>query len=199
VRAVLEAAAGTRIPERAFVVLVPSRFIPVKGHAVLLDALQRLHNRTNLRPWVFGFGFGSLRDSLQQQALASGLKHVFFREPLRFEQLIGVMAHSNLVLLPSLREAFGLAAAEAMAVGTPMLVTNADGLKEIVGDADCALVAEAGSADDLAEKLAEAMQDAKGLRRRRDIASTRVREHFDISVCAANWARVLRHAAGRSA
>ncbi len=199
VRARLARMAGLeRLPKDAFVVLVPSRFVAKKGHAVLLEALALLQRQKKRMPWVFCVGYGALRQSLTETAQKTGLKQVFFGEPLPFQSLIATMAHCDLVAIPSLREPFGLAAAEAMAVGTPALVSRVDGLAEIVGDSDCALLVEPHSAEDLAAKLAEAMRDADGRERRRAIASARVRTLFDISVCARNWSRVLRAAAGQS-
>ena len=42
---------------------------------------------------------------------------------------------SHVVVIPSLYEGFGFAAAEAMACGVPAVVSDGGSLKEIVGDA----------------------------------------------------------------
>jgi glycosyltransferase involved in cell wall biosynthesis len=185
------------LPDDAFVVVVPSRYVAKKGHAVLLDALAQLRRRHALEPFVFGFGFGEARTALMAKAHASGLKRVFFEGPLPFDTLISALAHSDLVVLPSLREPFGLAAAEAMAVNTPTLLSNVDGLKEIVGDAQCALLAEPGDVNQLAERLAFAMRNEAELKRLTEKAKVRVQTHFDMAICAARWATVLREATQR--
>jgi glycosyltransferase involved in cell wall biosynthesis len=51
--------------------------------------------------------------------------------------LPGFYAGASLFVYPSLYEGFGLPAAEAMAVGTPLVVSDASSLKEVVPRAEC--------------------------------------------------------------
>jgi glycosyltransferase involved in cell wall biosynthesis len=51
------------------------------------------------------------------------------------ESLPGLYARASLFVLPSLDEGFGLPALEAMACGTPVIVSNAGALPETVADA----------------------------------------------------------------
>ncbi len=46
----------------------------------------------------------------------------------------GLMRHLDVLVLPSYQEPFGTVLAEAMAVGTPVVATNVDGLPEVVED-----------------------------------------------------------------
>ncbi len=195
VRGQLAAIAGLReFPADAFVAVVPSRYVPKKGHAVLIDALAQLRTCHALEPFLFGFGFGESRAELMAKATALGLKRVFLEGPLPFDALIPTLANSDLVVLPSLREPFGLAAAEAMAVNTPTLLSNVDGLKEIVGDTQCALLAEPGDVNQLVEGLVFAMKNPTDLKQLAVKAKTRVQANFDMPICAARWATVLEEA-----
>lgn len=60
---------------------------------------------------------------------------------------------------PSLFEGFGMPVAEAMACGTPVLVSRAGSLLEVVGDAG--VVFETEQADDLADKLGTLLADSQ--------------------------------------
>ena len=73
-----------------------------------------------------------------QLALIAGLR---LEEDVRHlgmvpaEELPGVYADADLVLMPSLYEGFGLPVLEAMACGTPVIASNQGSLPEVVGDA----------------------------------------------------------------
>jgi glycosyltransferase involved in cell wall biosynthesis len=51
------------------------------------------------------------------------------------EHLPGLYAHASALIMPSLYEGFGLPVLESMAVGTPVVASNASSLAEIAGDA----------------------------------------------------------------
>lgn len=59
------------------------------------------------------------------------LRWVGFREG---QQLKDLYAAADVVLMPSIHEPFGIVALEAMAMGTPLISTEVDGLKEVVTD-----------------------------------------------------------------
>jgi glycosyltransferase involved in cell wall biosynthesis len=66
-------------------------------------------------------------------------------------------ANAECLVLPSLAEGFGLPAAEAMACGCPVVVSDAGALPEVVGDAG--VVFPVGDAAALATALAELLSD----------------------------------------
>ena len=76
-------------------------------------------------------GDGALRSQVEQEVAKNGLKEnvvLLGNLPDPFP----VLAQSKLLIIPSLREGFGLAAVEAMALGLPVLASNVGGLKTIV-------------------------------------------------------------------
>jgi len=65
--------------------------------------------------------------------------------------LPGLYAQAELLVLPSFDEGFGLPVIEAMACGTPVIVSNGGALPEVVGDAG--LIFDLEKPDDLANAI----------------------------------------------
>jgi glycosyltransferase involved in cell wall biosynthesis len=71
--------------------------------------------------------------------------------------LPGLYAHAELLVLPSFDEGFGLPAIEAMACGTPVIVSNGGALPEVVGDAG--IVFDLSKPEGLMQAIRECLHD----------------------------------------
>jgi glycosyltransferase involved in cell wall biosynthesis len=81
-------------------------------------------------------------------------------------ELWAKMAASELVVVPSRwAEPYGLVAIEAMACGTPVMVSDAGGLPEKVKDGVNGLIFKAGDIQDFNDKLKKALKSPKDLER----------------------------------
>jgi glycosyltransferase involved in cell wall biosynthesis len=108
------------------------------------------------------------------------------------EELAALMAGADAFCLPSLYEGFGLTALEAMACGTPVVVSDRGALPEVVGDAGLVVSPEAAA---VADALRRVLSDASLARQLSERAALRARE-FSWQRTAAGWLDVLRTAAG---
>lgn len=105
-----------------------------KGHAVMLDALRRMHDQ-GLDPLWTVVGDGPLRGVLEQRAAELGLTgSVQFRGRLPHDDVLALMARADLFVLPSWDEAFGLVYTEAMAQETPVVGCLGEGIQDFVSD-----------------------------------------------------------------
>ena len=87
----------------------------------------------------------------------------FDTERIRFlkyvseDQLPALYANAELFLLPSFDEGFGLPALEAMACGTPVIVSDGGALPEVVGDAG--LIFSLDKPDTLVQSIERCLSD----------------------------------------
>ncbi|MEB3328318.1 MAG: glycosyltransferase, partial [Candidatus Sericytochromatia bacterium] len=132
-RARLRAAWGVE-PETCLLGLV-GRWDPIKGHAVLLDALARLarHAPTPWRCVLVGAGVDTGNATLQQLVAAHSLGNQVRCLGPR-DDVPAVMAALDLHVLASDGEAFPNVLAEAMACGTPCVTTDVGDAALIVGE-----------------------------------------------------------------
>ena len=128
--AVLRAALA--LPKDAWVLLAPGRFVPVKGHADLLDALAILPREIGGRPLrLILLGDGPLRPELERQAARLGIADRLVwpgwqTDPGPYFCL------ADQVVFPSLEEeTLGNVILEAWAWGRPLVASLFRGAREI--------------------------------------------------------------------
>ncbi len=111
---------------------VASRLVPVKGTCLALHALAELHRRGKEATLSIA-GDGPLREALESLSRSLGIaKHVRFLGVVKDMSLF--FSEIDLLLPPALREPFGVVAAEAGAMGCPVVCTAVDGLPEVIAD-----------------------------------------------------------------
>ena len=72
-----------------------------------------------------------------------------------------ILAISDLFILPSEYESFGLVALEAMAAAVPVVSTNAGGLPEINIDGVTGFLSDVGDVNDMSKKIIGLFSDEK--------------------------------------
>lgn len=108
------------------------------------------------------------------------------------------VATMDLLVVPSRREAFGLAAAEAMAAGVPVIATRVGGLPEVVRDGvDGCLVPPLDSAA-LADAIVRLGSDARLRGEMGGAAGLRARAEWSPASAADGYLHVLRDVVARS-
>ncbi|MCD6298159.1 MAG: glycosyltransferase family 4 protein, partial [Deltaproteobacteria bacterium] len=108
-------------------------FMPQKGFNYLIDTMDLLEKEYNVESdyKVLAVGSGDYLQYYKRTIKEKRLIHRFVFIP--FQRKIGkVYKAVDLVVMPSVWEAFGLQAAEAMCMGKPIIVTNCIGLREAV-------------------------------------------------------------------
>jgi N-acetyl-alpha-D-glucosaminyl L-malate synthase BshA len=110
------------------------------------------------------------------QDLGISDKVIFFGNSNEIDQ---ILCYSDLFLLPSETESFGLAALEAMASGVPVISSNSGGLPEVNEDGISGYMGNVGDVEDMAKKAISILSDDEVLYRFKSNA-LKVAQKFDI-------------------
>jgi glycosyltransferase involved in cell wall biosynthesis len=166
-------------------VLYVGRLVAEKGIYVVLDALPKvLELRPDTKVVVVGSG-PSLEDARWKASQANLSEHIQFTGFVSEETRNRLYQVADLAIFPSVYEPFGIVALEAMALGTPVVVSNAGGLVEVVEREETGVVVEAGSPDSLAWGIVHALEQP-------NISQCRAQRAHDKAVSEFNWAVVAQ-------
>jgi glycogen synthase len=117
-------------------ILLVGRLVYEKGFQLALEAMPGLVERLGDVRFIVA-GSGTAEADLKRQASELGLdEHGSFVGWIGDDVLHSLYRISDLTVVPSLYEPFGLVALEAMASGCPCIVADTGGLREIVPDDD---------------------------------------------------------------
>jgi glycosyltransferase involved in cell wall biosynthesis len=133
---------------------------PRKNFVKLIEAFEILKARLDLpHKLVLAGKRGWLSEPIYSRAQSSPLaSEIFFPGYIPDADLPALYSAADLFAFPSLYEGFGLPPLEAMACGTPVVVSDSSSLPEVVGDA--AICVDAESAEKLATAMARPFEDA---------------------------------------
>lgn len=139
-------------------IVFSGRMVREKGCHILIEAVAALrHAGTQVKLVVVG---GGDRGALVSRASDLGIApHVYFTGFVPDDVLLRLYRVADAAVFPSLYEPFGIVALEAMAAGTPVVVSDAGGLKEIVAHDSTGTVVWSGSVDSLVWGLRRVFDD----------------------------------------
>jgi N-acetyl-alpha-D-glucosaminyl L-malate synthase BshA len=126
---------------------------PVKGVRYLIEAMKIITDKSkNSRLFIVGDGEerGYLENLVRNLNLE---KYVKFVGKVPNEEVPEYMAASDVFVLPSLSEGFGIVNLEAMASGLPIVATNVRGLPEIIKDGENGFLVEPKNPEQIAGRV----------------------------------------------
>ena len=173
---------ATRVPGR--ILAMASADAPVKGIATLLAAFAKLQVERELELLLVtkpqpGGRTEQLIESLGIQ------DSVRFVSGVSDAELVQIMGSAEVACVPSLYEGFSLPTAELMACQTPLVVSRAGAIPEVVGpDGLCADLVTPGDVEELVTALGSLLDDPQRRERMGQAGRRRVLELFSWKVVA---------------
>ncbi len=161
-----------------FAIGTVTRLMPAKGNSYLLDAVRPIVEQVP-EAHVYLAGEGELQAELEAQARTLGVAdRVHF---LGFQRdVAAALSAFDLVVFPSLWEGTPLTSFEALAMGKPIVSTDADGLCEILRDQVDAIVVPKRDARALADAIV-ALERDPGARAALGAEAQRTSRRYDIA------------------
>ena len=104
-----------------------------------------------------------------------------------------ILCFSDLFLLPSETESFGLAALEAMASGVPVISSNTGGIPEVNIDGVSGYLANVGDVDTMGTKAIEILQNDQVLSQFKQNAKKTAKK-FDLEAIVGNYEQLYINA-----
>lgn len=150
-------AANAMLPKDVPFILFPSRLMKAKGQELALHALAKINEP------FYALIVGPDHEHIGYREHLKSLKHkLFLQDKVTFLDHVDLPAaymHANVVLCPSqIAEPFGRVAAEAQAMGVPVIASNLGAMSETVLNGETGWLVEPGNVDALADSIRNALQ-----------------------------------------
>lgn len=138
---------------------------PRKNIAILIEAYHILVKTAGEMPKLVIAGKkGWMYERLFQMVSEFGLDdQVLFTGYIKDSDSAALLTGAEMFVFPSMYEGFGIPPLEAMACGTPVIVSDAEALLEAVGE--CAAVFRSGDAADLCSKIEQLLRNGEERKR----------------------------------
>ena len=126
-----------------------SNFRPLKRIMDVISIFERLNSEISCRLMMVGEGPEKIKalDYVEKKGLSD--KILFLGNSNEIDK---ILCYSDLFLLPSEKESFGLSALEAMAHGVPVISSNVGGLSEVNKDGYSGYLSNIGDIDEMVSK-----------------------------------------------
>ncbi|HEY5891057.1 MAG TPA: glycosyltransferase [Acidimicrobiia bacterium] len=164
-------------------VLFVGRIQSLKGPDVALEAFQGIASRIgDARLVIVGAAAGDdgefVWENLQRRAKAADLgDRVTFADPVPHREMPDVYRGSDVVLVPSRSESFGLVAAEAQAAGIPVIAANVGGLPSVLPATSGGVLVDGWNGEEWSQALYQVLTDSNMSKKLQD-AGPREAERF---------------------
>ena len=137
-----------------------SNFRKVKRIPDVIDIFYKIQQKLDVK--LMMVGDGPEKEKAEELCERLGISHkvIFFGNSNEVDR---ILSYTDLFLLPSETESFGLATLEAMAWGVPVISSNSGGLSEVNFQGVSGYLSDVGDTEDMAQKAISILEDDDNL------------------------------------
>lgn len=169
------------------------RMAKVKGYGILIKAVKVLKEK-GIDVHLILIGDGPQRKALQELSEKLGLSSsIKFTGWLESDEKFKFLAASDIYVMSSIHEGFGVVLLEAMAAGVPIIATDQGGQTDIIKDSRSGILIPPGKAEKLAEAVLSLAKDPKKRENISTFNKSYVKE-YDISRIAERYLDIFNEA-----
>lgn len=153
-----------------------SNFRRVKRIPDVIKIFFKIQEKMPAKLMMVGDGPEKAKAEILCEELGISDKVIFFGNSNEIDK---ILSYSDLFLLPSETESFGLAALEAMAWSVPVISSNSGGLSEVNFDGVSGYLSNVGNVDEMAQNALKILENEKTLSEFKERALS-IAQQFDI-------------------
>ena len=182
------------LPEEKIVLYV-GRLVFEKGIHILVNAAPKILEKVNAKFIIVGSGY--MKEQLLDIVKSMNLEHkVLFAGFLEDDILLKLQKYADVSIVPSLFEPFGIVALEAMAAGSPIVVSDTGGLSEIVDHNSTGVKIYPNDPESLAWGVTKILLDEKYSAYLRKNAYEKIKEKYDWKKIALKTKKIYKSVLG---
>ena len=172
-------------------ILFASKFMKRKNPLLLLESSKLLSKR-NIRHNLVFVGSGEMENEMRNFIRQNDLKNVFLEGFINQSLLPKIYSESDIFVLPSVNEPWGLIVNEVMAAGMPVVVSSEVGcVDDLIKHGVNGFKFEAGNSDELSNYLAKLISD-KDLIKEMGLASQTIISRWSYEECRVGLSNALK-------
>lgn len=181
-------------PDNEKVLVHVSNFRPVKRVADTIKILEKVRQEVPCK--LVLVGDGPDRSECERLARETGLqKEVIFLG--KQDGLVEILGASDIFLMPSQSESFGLSALEAMSCGKPVVSTSVGGLPELINHNETGFIAEIGDIDRMARYSVDLLTNERKYHEFSENSRSRAVNVFDKNIIVPQYEELYQEVMNR--
>lgn len=176
------------LPQNAFVIGSVGRLAKAKGHSCLIEAMPSILNEIKNCHLIIA-GEGPLKEDLmsliKKYNLSNHVKLIGYIENI--EQFLTMI---DLFILPSLSEGLPIALLEAMALGKPVVASNAGGIPEVIKSEEDGILVPPANSNAISKVIKDLYNDTSRKNRMAVMGKEIVEDNFSSVSMAEKYTKI---------